>query len=59
MLFVGWGDGTYPPEHEIADLKQLLLRQKGPRMQQEIALHVAKAELADLNPRHNKGRSRK
>jgi hypothetical protein len=56
LLFIAYEDGTYPPEYEIAELQELIAGQRAARLQLDIALHVLKAQLADLNPRHNKGR---
>jgi hypothetical protein len=55
-IIVFYDDGTISPEYEIADFQELLESNRKARVQQEIALHVMKAELADLNPTHNKGR---
>lgn len=46
-VVIFWDDGTYPPEHQIADLQDLLQSNRQARFQQEVALHVMKAELAD------------
>jgi hypothetical protein len=43
-------------EDPAADLVELLESVRAARFQQEVALHIAKRELADLNPSHNKGR---
>lgn len=47
IIVVFWEDGEYPAEYEIADLRELLQSNKMAKLQQEIALHVMKAELAD------------
>jgi hypothetical protein len=38
------------------ELRELIASSKNARFQQEVALHVMKAELADLNPTHNANR---
>jgi hypothetical protein len=43
-------------EDPAADLVELLESVRNARFQQEVALHIAKRELADLNPSHNKAR---
>jgi hypothetical protein len=54
--FLFYDDGAYPLKYEIADFQELLRGNAAARFLQEIALHVAKSEMADLNPAHNKGR---
>jgi hypothetical protein len=55
-VVIFWETGEFPPEYEIANLTELLQSNRQAKLQQEIALHVMKAELADLNMKHNKGR---
>lgn len=55
-IVIFYDDGSYPASYQIADLKEHLQSVRAARFQQEVALHVAKAELASLNPQHNKGR---
>lgn len=43
-------------EDPAADLVELLDSVRAARFQMEVAMHVAKAELAELNATHNKGR---
>jgi hypothetical protein len=56
MIVVFWDDGVVSKEHQIAELRELIASSKNARFQQEVALHVMKAELADLNPTHNANR---
>src|SRR4051794_24352987 len=53
ILFMGYEDGTYPAEYQIADLMELIAGQRNARLQQEIMLQVLKSELSDLNPKQN------
>jgi hypothetical protein len=56
QLFIAYDDGASSPEHQIADLQELIKSAQASRLQQEIALHVMQYQIADLNPKHNKGR---
>jgi hypothetical protein len=56
MIVVFYNDGTISKAEQIADLKELLASSKNARFQQEVALHVMKAELANLNATHNANR---
>lgn len=56
QIVIFYDDGTYPVAYQVIDLLEHLDSVKKARFQQEVALHVAKAELAGLNPLHNKGR---
>jgi hypothetical protein len=56
QVVVFYDDGRYPPAYEVIDLCEHLDSVRKARFQQEVALHVAKSEAADLNPKHNKGR---
>jgi hypothetical protein len=55
-IVIFYDDGTYPLAYQIVDLYEHLDSVRKARFQIEIALHVAKAELASLNPLKNKGR---
>lgn len=55
-IIIFYDDGTWPVSYQLVDLRELLQSVRNARFQQEVALHVAKAELASLNPMHNKGR---
>jgi hypothetical protein len=55
-IVIFYDDGTYPAAYRIVDLMEHVQSVRAARFQQEVALHVAKAELASLNPVHNKGR---
>lgn len=46
QLFIAWEDGTHPVEHQIAEYREMLKSQAASRVQQEIALHVMKWQLA-------------
>lgn len=46
-IIVFYEDGSYPPEYAIADLEGLQMSVRNAKFQQEITLHVLKAELAD------------
>lgn len=48
MIVLFWNDGVYGPEAKIADLQELLESAEVAKTQQEIALHMLKAEQADL-----------
>lgn len=48
MIVVFWDDGEYPPEYQIADLRELIQSNKNATFQQEVALDVMKHDLADL-----------
>jgi hypothetical protein len=54
-IVVFWENGEYPPEYQLADLQELLKSVQAAKLQQDVALHVMKSDLADLNPTHNKG----
>jgi hypothetical protein len=56
QLFIAFDDGVTSVEHEIAELQEMLKSQANTRFQQEVALHVMQYQIADLNPKHNKGR---
>jgi len=56
MIVVFWGDGIVTKEAQIAEMRELLVSNKSARSQQEVALHVLKAKLPDLNPKHNANR---
>jgi hypothetical protein len=56
MIVVFYDDGTVSIGQQIADLKELRASSRVARFQQEVALHVLKAELADLNATHNANR---
>ena len=45
-----------PPSYQMVQLEEFLSSIAAAKFQQEVALHVLKAELADLNITHNKGR---
>jgi hypothetical protein len=55
-IVIFYDDGTYPVVYQIVDLYEPLQSVRSAKFQQEVALHVAKSELADLNPLKNKGR---
>lgn len=48
MIVVFWDDGTFPAAYRIADLNELLLSTQTAQQQQEVALHILTAQLADL-----------
>src|SRR5258706_8561616 len=54
MIVIFHDDGNYPPEYQIADLKELLLSNNNATFQMEVALTVMKHDLADLKPATNK-----
>jgi hypothetical protein len=56
LIVTFYDDGTYPDPYTIVDLYEHLDSVRKAKFQQEVALHVAKSELADLNPLKNKGR---
>src|SRR4051794_30437796 len=56
ILFLGYEDGEYPVEYQISDLQEMIRGNRAARLQQEVAMNVLEYELADLNPKHNKGR---
>ena len=45
-MIVSWDDGIVTKEAQIAEMRELLVSNKSARFQQEVALHVLKAELA-------------
>jgi hypothetical protein len=55
-IVIFYDDGTYPDAYTIVDLYEHLDSVRKAKFQQEVAMHVAKSELADLNPLKNKGR---
>jgi hypothetical protein len=55
-VVIFYDDGTYPASYQLADLQEHLQSVRAARFQQEVAVHVAKAELASLNRLKNKGR---
>jgi predicted unusual protein kinase regulating ubiquinone biosynthesis (AarF/ABC1/UbiB family) len=55
-LIVFYDNGEVSPEYQIADIKELLESVQSAKFQQEVSLHILKAEIADLNRTHNKGR---
>ena len=50
-IVVFYSDGVYGPAAQIADLQELLESAQVAKIQQEIALHMLKAEIADLKPK--------
>jgi hypothetical protein len=50
MIVIFHDDGNYPPEYQIADLRELLLGNNNATFQMEVALDVMKHDLADLKP---------
>jgi hypothetical protein len=48
LLFVAVEDGSYPVEYEIAWLAEYLQGVREAKLQQEVALYVMQAEMADL-----------
>ena len=46
MIVIFYDDGSISKQHEIAEMRELLVSNKSARFQQQVALHVLKAELA-------------
>lgn len=56
MIVVFYNAGDITPELEADEWREYLYNAIRHKQDVEIALHVARAEQADLNPKHNKGR---
>lgn len=53
-IVIFWETGENPVEYQVAELRELIVDNRKARFQQEVALHVLKAQLADLNFTKNK-----